>query len=570
MDLSNYFPFRTIREKQKFVLKEIEDSISSGIKHIFFEAPTGFGKSPIAIALATYFGNSHICTSTIDLQDQYTRDFPFINEVKGKRNFICILQEQKNNVSETCEYGPCQKEDEFDCEYKTKLMEYTSLNIGTKQENIFLENSAKSKYLKKFNLQTRFGDLEWKPCDYYHQKWIAIKSSHTIYNYKYLLSDIYFSNNIKKRNLFIFDEAHNLESEISDFKSFTIYNDNIVKLFPNLSLPQNRAYEIETWLDFCEEYRDNLLEFIDQAEIEIENGRIREPFTEKNLIDSINREKNLSQVINDIKLNNDNWLVTNIHKLHNDSINKITITPLDVSNYFNELLEYSSYNLFMSATILSKDYLCKVTGLDPSEIKFIQIKESDFPKKNRPIYLMNIAWLNNKNMELHLPLITKTVNNILSIHKNEKGIIHTTSYYQLNYIKNSISKENSNRLIETDPLISRSDVLNKHYNNKKPSVLISPSLQQGLDLKDDLSRFQIIIKVPYLDLSDKKISTLKNRDPNWYMWNTVIRLSQAYGRSVRNKDDHASTYILDSNITYLLKHAPNMFPIWFKEAIIKR
>jgi superfamily II DNA or RNA helicase len=52
---SNYiknFPFPTLRDKQSYVLKEINATFPSGYKHIVLEAPTGFGKSPVAIATA--------------------------------------------------------------------------------------------------------------------------------------------------------------------------------------------------------------------------------------------------------------------------------------------------------------------------------------------------------------------------------------------------------------------------------------------------------------------------------------------------------------------------------------
>jgi Rad3-related DNA helicase len=99
-------------------------------------------------------------------------------------------------------------------------------------------------------------------------------------------------------------------------------------------------------------------------------------------------------------------------------------------------------------------------------------------------------------------------------------------------------------------------------------VLISPSLHQGVDLKDDLSRFQIIVKVPYPDLTDRKVAALKQRNPSWYMWVTILRLVQSYGRSVRSKEDFAATYILDSSFDYVRRNSGDMFPPWFTEAIV--
>lgn len=558
-----------MRDKQQKILEEIEQAIKSGFKYIFLEAPAGFGKSPVAIALARYLGSSHICTATKDLQAQYSRDFPFIREVKGKSNFICIIKDEMG-LDETCNYGPCLKDDGYDCIYKTKLGDYKVQGEGTKYESIDLDHFAQKKYIDKMKSQSRIIQLDWKPCHYYHQKWIALKSSHTIYNYKYFLSDLFYSNSMQKRQLLVLDEAHTVESEVADFKSFTVFNEGITGFLPKLSIPYENEYDIETWIAFGTELREKLLIFIDKASTILEKNIEQYPFTEKNLIDAITKEKNLTTVIEDMRTNKDNWIVTNVEKTANNQLRKVLVTPIDVSSYFKDILDKGSISLFMSATILSKDYLCKIVGIKSDQVKFIRVHESNFPLKNRPIYLMNVAWLNAKTMNQSLPAIANAVNNIMTTHKKEKGIIHTTSYSQLRFIKENICKENAIRLIETGSKFDRNEMLEKHYKSSKPTVLISPSLYLGVDLKDNLSRFQIIVKVPYADLTDRKISVMKQRDPNWYTWNTILKLVQAYGRSIRSKEDFANTYILDSSITFLLKQAKEMSPKWFSDAIIQR
>jgi Rad3-related DNA helicase len=558
-----------MRDKQQKTLEEIEQALKSGFKYIFLEAPAGFGKSPVAIALARYLGSSHICTATKDLQAQYSRDFPFIRQVKGKSNFICIIKDEMG-LDETCNYGPCLKDDGYDCIYKTKLGDYKVQGEGTKYETIELDHFAQKKYIDKLKSQSRIIQLDWKPCHYYHQKWIALKSSHTIYNYKYFLSDLFYSNSMQKRQLLVLDEAHTVESEVADFKSFTVFNEGLTGFLPKLSIPYESEYDIETWIAFGTELREKLLIFIDKASTILEKNIEQYPFTEKNLIDAITKEKNLTTVIEDMRTNKDNWIVTSVEKTANNQLRKVLVTPIDVSSYFKDILDKGSISLFMSATILSKDYLCKIGGIKSDQVKFIRVQESNFPLKNRPIYLMNVAWLNAKTMNQSLPAIANAVNNIMTTHKNEKGIIHTTSYSQLRFIKENISKENAIRLIETGSKFDRNEMLEKHYKSSKPTVLISPSLYLGVDLKDNLSRFQIIVKVPYADLTDRKISVMKQRDPNWYTWNAILKLVQAYGRSIRSKEDFANTYILDSSITFLLKQAKEMSPKWFSDAIIQR
>jgi ATP-dependent DNA helicase DinG len=251
-----------MRDKQQKILEEIEQAIKSGFKHIFLEAPTGFGKSPVAIAMARYLGSSHICTATKDLQAQYSREFPFIREVKGKSNFTCII---KDNIGlkETCNYGPCLKDDGYDCIYKTKLADYKVQGEGTKYESVKLDYSAEKKYIEKMKSQSRIIQFDWMPCHYYDQKWIAVKSSHTIYNYKYFLSDLFYSGSMQKRQLLVLDEAHAVESEVSDFKSFTVFNESITGFLPELNVPDKSEYDIETWITFGTELREKLLNFID-------------------------------------------------------------------------------------------------------------------------------------------------------------------------------------------------------------------------------------------------------------------------------------------------------------------
>jgi len=555
-----------MRDKQRAVLLDIESAVKSGYTNIFLEAPTGFGKTPVAIALARYLGSSHICTATKDLQAQYRRDFPFVFEVKGRGNFPCIVKEDMG-LDESCDYGPCVQDDNYDCAFKTRLLDYKAVGEGTPNELVQLDPMAERDYVKNLQKQSKIVELQWRPCHYFHQRWVGAKASHAVYNYRYFLSDIFYTGTTQRRKLLILDEAHQLESEVGDFRSFTIQK-SMLRLLPRVQMPERDLESIDVWMDFCSTLQDKLLKFIEQASDAIDRGRIAEPYTERNLIEAINREKNLSSVLYDMRSSKKNWIVSSVQRDNTNQIMRATMTPLETSGYFGEILDKGTIGFFMSATILSKDYLCKIAGLKPDTVKFIQVRDSDFPVRNRPIRLMNVAWLNARTMADSLPKIAKAVDNIMAMHKDEKGIIHTTSYAQLQYIRDNIGKENASRLIETGPAISREKVLERHYESKKPTVLISPSMHQGVDLKDDFSRFQVIVKVPYPDLTDKKVSEMKNRDPKWYTWYTVLRLAQSYGRSVRSADDHATTYILDENITFLLKNAQDIVPKWFSEAIV--
>jgi ATP-dependent DNA helicase DinG len=287
-------------------------------------------------------------------------------------------------------------------------------------------------------------------------------------------------------------------------------------------------------------------------------------------VDAIRDTERLSRTINNILSNQKNWIVSDIKK-ENYEVVKVELKPLDISAYCKSVFEKCSKTLIMSATILSHRAFCRSVGLSGGEedqVKFIRV-QSDFPIEQRPIYPLNIAYLNYSSLQSVevKSSITKTIDNLMSLHAKDKGIIHTTSYEQLNFIKENISQANARRLLVTDPEIQRDEVIFQHANSTRPTVLISPSLHTGLDLKEELSRFQIITKVPYPNKNDRWTNAKRDVDEDWYYWQTALKLVQAYGRSIRSKDDWAKTYILDSAFGYFVKKNMNILPDWFRQAI---
>ena len=247
----------------------------------------------------------------------------------------------------------------------------------------------------------------------------------------------------------------------------------------------------------------------------------------------------------------------------NDIIN-VELKPLDVSPYCKDVFTKCGKTLMMSATILDAKTFCKSIGISFDDVKVIRVG-SDFPLSKRPIQPRNVAYLNYNELQKNevKTAIASGIDRIMTFHKQHKGIIHTTSYEQLNFIRENISKENRRRLLETDPEVQRDEIIEEHFKTTKPTVLISPSLHLGLDLKDDLSRFQVIVKVPYPSLADRWINEKRKRNEQWYSWQTGLRLVQAYGRSVRSKDDWATTSAF-GNFVFRNKQ---ILPEWFTDAI---
>jgi Rad3-related DNA helicase len=60
-----------------------------------------------------------------------------------------------------------------------------------------------------------------------------------------------------------------------------------------------------------------------------------------------------------------------------------------------------------------------------------------------------------------------------------------------------------------------------------------------------------------------------NNVKGWYELQTAKSIVQSIGRSIRSKDDHAVTYILDGDFDRFLKRNGNVFSNDFKECLLK-
>jgi ATP-dependent DNA helicase DinG len=650
-DFIKNFPFISQRINQTKVLNEICEAFNSGYKHIILEAPTGFGKSAVAVSVAKTLGSSYICTSTKDLQTQYARDFLFIKMAKGKSNFPCLVKEDfiksgmyrcrscisAGDGSEcyhtTVEYGPCMTDESFEgtgCKYRTFLKDYDLSNKGTENEKIYINNDKEHHYKTEFfqwlhlkNLKDNSKDkATWRPCEYFDQLNIALTSSHSIFNYSNFLAFLPSKKIIMPRELLVLDEAHLLETEIVKFRGLSISKKRWRHYIKDLKIVDYGYNEVKRWIDFLIELETKMLTLIgnmsmiedlslerkilynwqnkndeeSKAKTSDNNDKkvipasvlfdsdkeIEEKYSDTSkkdtnkisdelFVEATRDAEKLTRAINNILSNPKNWIISDIKK-ENYEVVKVELKPLDISEYCQAVFEKCSKTLIMSATILNDRTFCRSIGLATSsydrDVKFIRIP-SDFSVEKRQIYPLNIEYLNFNNLQSERVKnnIVKVIDNLMDVHRYDKGIIHTTSYEQLNFIRENVSQKNARRLIVTDPDLQRDEVLKQHIDSIKPTVLISPSLHTGLDLKDDLSRFQIITKVPYPNKGDRWTNAKREIDEEWYYWQTALKLIQAYGRSIRSKEDWAKTYVLDSAFSYFVKKNKNILPDWFTLAI---
>jgi hypothetical protein len=223
------------------------------------------------------------------------------------------------------------------------------------------------------------------------------------------------------------------------------------------------------------------------------------------------------------------------------------------------LIRKADYFLHMSATICGFDQYIESLNIDPSDCEVIDV-ENPIPVKNRRVFVVPKFKMNASFNDWRG--LAKIIDSIIERHGKQNGIIHCVSFKLGETIKEY--SRFADRMIVTGDRFEIADTLAKHNSG---AIIVSPSIEKGVDLKGDMSRWQILPKVPYGYLGDPFIKLNSDRHPDWYSRRAILRIVQASGRSVRGVDDFASTYILDQNFVRLYDQNKNIFPDWFSESL---
>lgn len=221
-----------MRKRQEHVLNEIGDGYNSGYDVILLQAPVGFGKSAISVAVGLGLGSSYTITATNNLQAQYKKDFPWMKIALGMQKYECPVNQdfitagtykckpcgietiqdlqQKKCNHRTVSNGPCHSEPEFTdkgyrkkhdgCRYKIYLQDYDVANKGTRNEIISIDPMELEDYRYYYdnwnfieNLKTNVVEMAKKrgeiidkddivirdhhiPCGYYNDLNIALSA----------------------------------------------------------------------------------------------------------------------------------------------------------------------------------------------------------------------------------------------------------------------------------------------------------------------------------------------------------------------------------------------------------
>lgn len=520
-----YWPMKGFkpRRTQVEVLEWIE-KLPPHIRYILCEVPVGGGKSPLALNLSGYLvrglGSATVLTPQKILQKQYEDSFEphLIGSMYGKANYTC--SPKRTN----CDIGDTIKPKCPSCPYRDNF------------------NSAKAK-------------------------------PNVVLNYTIaLLFSLIGVEFIRSRKLMVFDECHTLENHLTEFLALTVSQ----YLCKRYGVTWKQPKDMPEAIAFIQErFLPGLATRIAET-----NQQVKDIHARAERGDTITKAE--GELLKEYETMKD----------HYERLDYLSKTPMSElkehyvyvpdktffkfkelygARIFKSLIDpLADRFLFMSSTILDKDEYCKDLGIDPAQAAFISM-DSEFPVENRPVVFMptmkmTYGWDGPDKKAERKVMVDTIVELCRDHHGDQNGVIHTGSFVVANWLVKELRGRIPQTIYEhsADSEMSRDECI-KRFTADTPEkkLLISPSVTEGLDLKGDLGRFNIIAKTPFPFLGDAWVKARMEKSSSWYNRQAMIAIIQACGRVVRGIDDWGNTYILDSAFFGLYNRIKRNIPKWW-------
>jgi len=535
VDLLEHFPAGcTPRPEQARLLAGLADALAEiaddrrAPRVLIVEAPPGVGKSHVAMTLARWSGDAYLLTSQKLLQDQYEREFGAeLALVKGRDNYVC---ERYPAAAVPTSRGACRRPRGPACACPYARAKQAAVNAP-----IFCTNTAYFATLRHWHTE-----------------------------------------HLRRRRLLIVDEAHNLESQLVSVFTARFSHDEMREWFGR-PLPR---------LARADEYRPVLAEYVERLEARRQEiARALDVVHPPPLPDEVFLEAPLTRDEHDLLEQRDQldgalarltffldaedreWIV----RYPAEPAAALSLVPLTVAAMAQSLLaDCAEVTVLSSAYLGHREVLAECFGLDAGGVRVFTVG-SPFSLEQRPIVYRPVGALSQATRARLEPAVFAEVGAILAAHPDDKGLIHVGSYEMGRRLVHDLAARaprESRRLLWIDSAGGKQPALEHHRASPLPTVLVSPSLREGVDLPDDFLRFQVLTKLPYPDLGDPWTAARQSRDHRWYAVETAKALVQAYGRSCRHAEDHGVTYVLDGQFARFLQYYRVLLPEWFLDAAV--
>ncbi|MHB8552435.1 MAG: helicase C-terminal domain-containing protein [Thermoplasmataceae archaeon] len=530
------------------------------------DAPTGSGKTLISLFSAKGLGSGNITTPLRTLSRQYAHELEtkFSNDdlgkmVMGRGAYPCpYLQTKEKPIPDaTADGAPCidskahyqwEGKNLKECPFKkTTCPYYSAVREAKKSQTVV---STFHYYMHGIN--PKISEVEGDPSD--DREW-------------------------SRKDALIIDEAHNLPAIFSDFfkveaskKSLPDFDyDTLYNTVMQQKLDSNTALKLfqemfTAYLDMHVQTLQQMLYTWEQFWIDMNPGNLKDEYG--NYVDDrvyekrIIKQRKLVYRLNFIKTQMEREDVEWIFYTDQDGM---YWKPYSPAPFLEDIWSKFQHIIFMSATLFNVPLYIKLLGLDSRKSKFLKMDSTFDPSKGK-IFFPGKLWLKKDNFDETIDGVIKLIQDIADRYSTESGIIHAFSRKYKEAIYERAPPDLKRRLI-THTSNDRTQMLDEFMDSPKGTIFLTMNMGEGLDLKDDLSRWQIIVKAPFMPIGDPWIKAHMDREKGWYDSQTITQILQMCGRIVRSKDDWGDTYIIDQNAYAVLKRNWSLLPKWFTDRI---
>ncbi len=510
------------RVSQRETIEELCLDLYQGKSDIILDAPTGAGKSLIAMASSIILRGlnkeGYIIVSDNTLMDQYIDDLgrlrTGIPAVKGADNYICDDNGQKVT------FGSCN--------------------------------------LKKQNKRR----LEcYASCPYYSRRDKTIEEPFSLLNYSYWLIQMNYVNlrhaaskSFDVRDVVFLDEAHKLDMIIHNHFAPRI-NDSLVNSLlaveHKIFRVSSKVNELITAIRRCnnnielmsllKELKNVLAAFCDNVKMYLDSYHFSStPSVEEiGMLNNFDRIKDVFCKIQDFE-----ELVVEDPQLITKTIdsNEINLNYLDSQQMLSVFFQkYTKQRVFMSATWGNLEKSAGFLGI--SSYKHIKMNNNfDYSKSTYKVIGKHSLTYTNRDKQLAGAI--RDLDEILEKYPDKKGLIHTGSYQFADAIINGSKFANRFTIYRSSEEKSRALL---EHNITEKSIILGASLLEGINLPDELCEFIIFFKCPYLGLSSDFVKKKTELYPSWYAWKCSLSIEQGVGRGMRHMNDNCDVWFIDQS-----------------------
>lgn len=424
----------------------------------------------------------------------------------------------------------------------------------------------------------------WYLCPYEVAKQEAAFSRLAVLNTAYFLSETTFvrRSNFRGWPLVILDEADELESQLMNFVEVSI-SPRLRKAL-DIGLPKKKTVD-EAWVEWLV---GEVMPSISRRKKELgstpdllginEVNAVREKKGLDRLEQSIEWLLAPAPVADDALPDPDalpvlqtGWVYTGYEDIKTESRATVTFKPVRVNQFGNFLWSKADKFLLMSATLVSPEQTAEDLGIPEDEWAVVSMP-STFPVARRPISPVAATSVTRKNEDAAYPILVTEIIKILDQYPHDRVLVHTVSYKLTKYLHLALRQsDHRNRIFSYLSKRERQFALDRYLNSRN-GVILAPSLDRGVDFRDDSCRVIIVAKVPWPSLGDKQVSTRLHSTGRsgeiWYACQAIRTLCQMTGRGMRSAEDWCHSFILDEEFVRLHNRWRKLFPAWWREAVI--